>query len=307
MSCIYKGSVIETKLSQNSFGGTEQMRSRLLVGVDNLLLSKVAIHFSRPRTIYRDVPNILYCHDTTEDPENSILKNNGWQNFDKFVFVSCWQRDQYVAMFGIPYSKCIVIENAIEPANDIDKSSDQLRLIYHTTPHRGLELLYPIYDAISKEMGSKMHLDVFSSFELYGWKSRDKNYEVLFKNLQAHEHITYHGYKPNSVIRDYLAKAHYFPYPCIWKETSCIALIEAMEHGVVAIHPNYGALPETAGTNTFMYDYSENLNEHATRFYQTLKIVLDNNLGKYKQINKNIKHNINCFNSKWNNILKAYA
>jgi hypothetical protein len=307
MSVVYKGQIIDTNLSRTAMGGTEQMRQRMIRTVDANLLAKVAIHFSRPRVIYDDVPNILYLHDTAEDPENKILEASGWSKFTALVFVSCWQRDMYIAKFGIPYSKCIVIENAVEPAAPSEKNSSTIRLIYHTTPHRGLELLYPIYDHISKEMGDKIHLDVFSSFEIYGWKERDKKYSTLYEKLKAHKHITYHGTQPNSIVREYLSRAHYFPYPCIWKETSCIALIEAIEHGVVSVHPNYGALPETAGQNTFMYDYTENYQAHANKMATILKTLIDGNVHNVKVINSNPKHNIETFTNKWTSLLKAIS
>ena len=141
MSCIYKGNVVDTNLSRNARGGTEMMRERLLNNVPQELLQNFAIHFSRPREMHRDVKNIFYCHDLVMDPENKILKDGGWRKFDHFVFVSYWQRDQYVSAYGIPYSRCTVIPNAIElEYTPIQKRTDQIRFIYHTTPHRGLEL-----------------------------------------------------------------------------------------------------------------------------------------------------------------------
>ncbi len=305
MSCLYKGNIIDSNLSHSAMGGTEQMRTRLLNNVDKSLLDSVAIHFSRVRQLYSDVPNIFYAHDTADDPENKILENSGWKHFVLFVFVSCWQRDTYVNKFGIPYSKCTVIENAIEPAGDIIKDVGQVKLIYHTTPHRGLELLYPVYEKLSSKYGSDIHLDVFSSFKIYGWKERDKKYQPLFDKLIKHPHITYHGTQPNSVVRDYLSKAYYFPYPCIWKETSCIALIEAIEHGVIPVHPNLGALPETAGPNSYMYDYTEDHNVHANKMYTMLDYLIRGNAHIVKIINKNPRHNIQTFVTKWANILKA--
>jgi hypothetical protein len=305
MSVVYKGKIIDTNLSRSAMGGTEQMRKRLVDTVDISLLEKFAIHLSRPRTLYADVPNIFWCHDLVEDPENRILENSGWQQFAMFVFVSCWQRDMFISRFSIPYTKCIVIENAIEPASNIDKDIEQIKLIYHTTPHRGLELLYPVYDAISKEMENKIHLDVFSSFEIYGWKERDKPYQNLFEKLKIHPHITYHGTQPNSVVREYLSKAHYFPYPCIWKETSCIALIEAIEHGVISLHPNLGALPETAGLNSYMYDFTENNQKHAEKFYELLYTLIISDVHNVKSININPRHKIQTFTNKWINLLKS--
>jgi UDP-glucose:(glucosyl)LPS alpha-1,2-glucosyltransferase len=274
MSCIYRGAVVDTNLSRNARGGTEMMRDRLLTAVPPSLLDNFAIHFSRPRQIYDDVKNIFYAHDLAADPENKILLNDGWKQFAKLVFVSHWQRDQYVNMYNIPYSKCTVIENAIETEFEYTKRpTGPIRFIYHTTPHRGLELLYPIFDMLSKEFDN-IHLDVFSSFEIYGWKERDKPYAKLFDALKAHPKITYYGTRSNEEVLIALKQSHIFLYPSIWMETSCIAMIEAIKCGCTVIHPSLGALPETAGGATVMYDYVEDPNAHANTAYKMTKSLL---------------------------------
>jgi len=274
MSCVYKGSVIESELSKNSKGGTEMMRQRLIDNIDQAALENVAIHLSRPREIFDDVANILWCHDLAEDPENKILRDGGWQKFDHFVFVSNWQRDQYILRFGIPYSKCSVIYNAVEKQYaPKEKDMSTIRFVYHTTPHRGLELLVPIFDALSKEFDN-IHLDVFSSFKIYGWESRDESYSGLFKNIDMHPKMTYHGVKSNEEVLQALDKAHIFLYPNIWKETSCIALIEAIKSQVLCVHPNYGALPETAQNATIMYDFNEDPQAHANYAFAVAKQIL---------------------------------
>ena len=53
-------------------------------------------------------------------------------------------------------------------------------------------------------------------------------------------------------------------------ETSCIALMEAMSAGLMCVHPNLAALPETAANWTYMYQFTENPNDHANRFGQCL-------------------------------------
>jgi UDP-glucose:(glucosyl)LPS alpha-1,2-glucosyltransferase len=275
MSCIYKGEIVESELSTKAMGGTEMMRKRLLENVDSELLKKVAIHFSRPRQLYTDVPNILYCHDLANDPENRILTNDGWKKFDHFVFVSSWQRDQYIDRFGIPYSECSVIYNAVEKQySPKEKDMSKIRFIYHTTPHRGLELLVPIFDALCNEFDN-IHLDVYSSFKIYGWESRDEVYSGLYKNIEAHPNMTYHGVKSNEEVLEALDYAHVFLYPCIWKETSCIALIEAIKSQVICVHPNYGALAETAGNATIMYDYNEDKTAHANYAFAVARQLLN--------------------------------
>jgi len=312
MSCIYKGEVIDTNLSQNAKGGTEMMRERIVSNISKDLLENFAIHLSRPRKMYEDVKNIFYCHDLVGDPENKILRDGGWNKFDHFVFVSQWQRDQYVLVYGIPYSKCTVIPNAIEKEFEFkQKSKDTIEFIYHTTPHRGLELVYPIFDALSKQHDN-IHLDVFSSFGVYGWKQRDEPYKDLFKKIEDHPNMSYHGAADNQTVLNTLDETHIFMYPCIWQETSCIALIEAIRSGVVCIHPNYGALTETASGASIAYEYTEDINEHANRCMnltsQVISLINESpgNFEKLVNSNKNVlpRNGINSFTKSWNGLLE---
>ncbi len=309
---IHKGNVVESEQSKNANGGTEMMRKRLIDNVDSELLSDVAIHFSRPRHVPEDVnKNILYCHDLAQDPENTILRNEKWKQFDHFVFVSQWQRDQYNAMYGIPFSKCSIIQNAIETTYEPrKKSSEQIRFIYHTTPHRGLELLYPVFDALTK-VHDNIHLDVFSSFSIYGWEQRDEPYREMFMELTDHPHITYHGAQPNGTVLEALKQSHIFLYPCIWQETSCIAMIEAIRCGVLCIHPNIGALSETSANATIQYNYNEDKSAHANIAYAYAKQVLDIQKNDPDFIHKMTNtdrcqlypHNIDIFKSNWTKLL----
>jgi UDP-glucose:(glucosyl)LPS alpha-1,2-glucosyltransferase len=314
MSVIYKGEVIQTSLTYNASGGTEQMRSRLLKNIDGNLLSKVAIHFSRPGDLFDDVPNILYCHDLAEDPAVSILGKSS-HKFDYFVFVSYWQRDQFISRFDLSYSKCIVIQNAIETEYDVDldKPTDKIRFIYHTTPHRGLKLVYPIFSMLS-EIHQNIHLDVYSSFSIYGWEERDKPYLELFEKIKQHPNMTYHGAKSNADVLEGLRKAHVFLYPSIWQETSCIALIEAINSGCLCVYPSYGALSETGSLagNACMYEYSEDINENASTALNLCNWIIkqqqnDPNFIKTLTsgaISKVPAHTIAKFKDQWESLLK---
>lgn len=281
MSCIYNGKIIESELSKNAKGGTELMRERILRDIAPDLLDGVAIHFSRTREIYRDVPNIYYAHDLAPDPEVQNLKDPEYRaQFEKIVFVSNWQQQMYNLILGVPYSQSVVIPNGIElPSSNITKSVDgPINLIYHTTPHRGLSILAAVMPELSKYFD--IHLDVFSSFGAYGWNERDKHFSDVFEKLDNMKNVTNHGFKPNKDIRKHLIKADVFAYPSIWQETSCLALIEAMCFGVWCVHSNLAALPETSGGVTTMYNYNEDVNQHAADFfhvmYRVLTMIRDN-------------------------------
>ena len=270
----------KNEVNLNSKGGTEQMMARLEEGLSPALLDKFQIFFSRVKTaLDPDKKKILYCHDLPEDPESQHLKNGGWDKFDALVFVSHWQRQRYVDYYKIPLSRTVVMKNAITPIN-IENAlpappvKQTTNIIYHTTPHRGLELLYPVFEHLFKT-DTSLSLDVYSSFELYGWGERDKQYEQLYAKLNEHPGITYHGAKPNDVVRAALVQADIFAYPSIWPETSCLALIEAMSAGCMCVHPDLAALAETGSNYTSMYAFDENPNKHINTFTAVLSAAIE--------------------------------
>jgi glycosyltransferase involved in cell wall biosynthesis len=252
-------------------GGTELMNKALYERVDNDLLDQFNIIKSRVREVSTDQPNILWLHDLWADPEAQHLREpESRERFAQLIFVSNWQLQSYNMGLGVPYRGSIVLKNAIDPIPLIEKPKDQIRLIYHTTPHRGLQLLIPIMEELAKIHGDSIHLDIYSSFEAYGWKERDEPYLDLFERAKAHPQMTYHGFQPNDVVRKALQEAHIFAFPSIWQETSCIAAIEAMSAGCEIVCPNLAALPETTAGFSTGYQYSEDMNHHANIFANVL-------------------------------------
>jgi len=253
------------ELNRNSKGGTELMLEALYQQVPEEVLNNFQIIPSRVREL-KNKRRILWLHDLPQDPESQHLKDGGWEKFEKIVYVSHWQKQQYQNYLGVPPSKGVVLQNAIVPieAHTKPDPNECINIIYHTTPHRGLELLVPILEHIEKELTDvKWHLDVYSSFSIYGWSERDVPYQPLFDKIKNHPNMTYHGAVSNQEVREALKKAHIFALPSIWPETSCIAMLEAMSARCICVHSSLAALPETAANWTLMYDYSETPNEHA--------------------------------------------
>ena len=260
------------EVNKDSKGGTELLQERLYGGdIPRELLEKVQIVFSRARDLDPDKKKIYYCHDLPEDPESSRLSDPMYRKkFDKFVFVSNWQMEKYNEVRGVEYNRSTVIKNSIVPIDTTKRTkSDKIRLIYHTTPHRGLQLLVPAFVELCKRHDD-ITLDVYSSFKIYGWEQRDAQYQELFDICRNHPNIKYHGTVSNDEIREALLSADIYAYPSIWKETSCLSLIEAMSAGLLCIHPNLAALSETSMGLTWMYQWNEDANAHAGGFMQVL-------------------------------------
>lgn len=269
-------SVATDELSKNAMGGTELMKYGLYDRLPENLKEKAQIICSRVRDIDPDRPSILWLHDLAEDPEVQNLKDAEYRKqFSKLVFVSNWQQERYFHRLGVPYQDGIVLKNAIEPIERHEKPKDKIRLIYHSTPHRGLDILAAAFAKLYEDR-QDIELDVYSSFELYGWAERDKPYQELFEFCKQHPGINYHGTVDNATIRSALTKAHIFAYPSTWAETSCICAIEAMAAGCLAVCPNYAALPETCANFAWMYNWHPDKQAHANVFTGILKHAIDN-------------------------------
>jgi glycosyltransferase involved in cell wall biosynthesis len=252
------------------------MQERLHSSLPADLLERFQIIPSRVRDLDPNKKKILWLHDLPNDPESEHLKDSQLRKrFDKIVCVSDWQMQLYNLMSGLPYSESTVIKNAIHPIEIEAKQFDgTINLIYHTTPHRGLELLVPVFEELA-ETHKDIHLDVYSSFSIYGWEVRDQQYQHLFDRCKNHPQITYHGAVPNEEVREALKKSHIYAYPSIWPETSCLSVIEAMSAMNLVVCPNYAALPETCANFAMMYPWHEGKVQHGIQFKHTLEHAIN--------------------------------
>jgi glycosyltransferase involved in cell wall biosynthesis len=234
------------------------------------LLDRFQIIPSRLRELDGERIRILWLHNTVLDPEaEAALANGGWRRFHRLVLVSHHQMQAFIDRFAIPWERCVVMRNAIVPIAEHAKPAGPIRLVYTSTPQRGLDILQAVFSRLA-EKHQDIELEVFSSFKIYGWDDADAQFASLFERLRAHPRIKWHGARPNAEVREALARGHIFAYPSTWLETSGIVLIEAMSAGLLCVHPNYGALAETAAGLTSIYQWSADKNVHASVFLQML-------------------------------------
>lgn len=295
---VKDGVVSYNELNAESQGGTELTGRGLYERLTPEELAGFQIISSRVRELDPDLIKVLWLHDLAGDPESQHLADPvSRDRFSKLVFSSNWQYQQFRDKLGVPYSyRSTVIETGIDPIPYVERRDDEIRLIYTSTPHRGLAILIPVFVELAKRY-PQLRLDVFSSFGIYGsnWVARDLPYEGLFQTCRDHPQITYHGWADQETVRAAYQRAHVFAFPSIWEETSCRCLIEAMSAGCVCVHPNLGALPDTSGGMTAMYDGElTDHNLHAQVFMGVLGDVV-------KQISRD------GVNERSTKFVKAYA
>ena len=315
------------EVSKNAMGGTEMYMRFLHSGrIPRKLLENVQIIPSRLRTLKEDKIRIWFEHNLPNDPESmQALKDAETRNkFHKIVFGCNWHYYSFMSTCGVPYStQNRVIEGGMEYIESYQDNpylptkpdpSEKVNIVYHTTPHRGLELLVPVFLKLAEE-DKNVQLHVHSSFKIYGWDDRDQQYEKLFKTCREHPQITYHGYtKYEDLVTKLRDEYHIFAYPNIWPETMCRALIEGMYYGLVCVHPDLAALPDTSGgLNKYMYNGTVDHGEHAAMHYRFLKQAIqdvrENSLAHIDSLAMNRRYIQNRYNSelvrnKWISLLE---
>ena len=233
---------------KDSFGGSENQLRLLLKHLPdesfkdiNLILNNA--HYD---LLEKDKINVLWMHHFVNQKEAKNLGSKDFINkLDWIVYNSNWNLDQHIKYFHVPINKCVVIKNAIEKINFVDKPKDKISLIYHTTPWRGLRILLKVFKNLNLE---NVELNICSSTEIYGKKFDSvlgKKFEGLFNECKNTKNVNYFGFLKNEKIIEKLKKMHIFAHPSIWPETSCVAAIEAMAAGCEIVTTNLGALNET--------------------------------------------------------------
>ena len=262
---------------KNARGGSELMLEGLLKRLPKEHLDSFNFIMSRVRDkFFDDRPTILWLQDLPQDPESMHLKDeSSRERFTKIVFNSYWQQDKYARYLGIPYDEGVVLKNAVESLAPHEKPKDgKIKLIYFSTPHRGLNVLEAAVRGLSQHRDD-FELDVYSSFEIYGWKERDVEFKELFDRLNDLDCVNYHGSVSNDKIREALTKSHILAYPSIYEESSCCVAIEAMAAGCMAVVPNYGALTETCTDFAWMYNWEPDQSAHAQKYAAILNHAID--------------------------------
>ncbi len=214
-----------------------------------------------------------------QDPEERNV-------YDGIVFVSNWQQEKFYHQFGINLERSCVIRNAIAPSfchlfpphqSILAHKSQPPILAYTSTPHRGLGILIEIFPQIRQAIPGTI-LKVFSSKKVYRITDRDREDEQEFGKLyhkcRETVGIEYMGSVSQPQLAQELRAVNVLTYPNIYKETSCIAVMEAIASGCLVITSHLAALPETTANFAQLIPITKNPTEYKICFVQeTIKIL----------------------------------
>jgi|TARA_Y100000996_G_C22513549_1_gene639466 glycosyltransferase involved in cell wall biosynthesis len=252
-------------------GGTELQYQLLYKYVDNTLLDNFLITTSVPEKIplSKDKINILWQQNSYDQPNliDWFSNKDNHKKYDFYVFNSHWCYEKFRMRFKIPCHKSTVIKNAVERFPEkIFIRKKKVKLIYHSTPWRGLNVLLGAMQLVKNK---DVELDVYSSTQIYGdqfKKHNDDQYKGLYEQAKALPNVNYIGYVSNEEIRKKLQEYDLYCFPSIWEETSCISAIEALTAGLHMITTNYGALFETCSEWPVYVNYTKDYKDLAKLF-----------------------------------------
>jgi len=273
-------------IHMNPKGGTEILKEQLIAqlpeqSIDGINLIGSICH---PSLVKEDKINILWQHLNYDQPNVKLMQDRKFvDSIDYFIYVSHWQYNRFREVYKIPEYKSFVIKNATHAFEPVKKeslmiTSDKIKLLYTSTPWRGLIILLKAIEVLNKTRDD-FEVDIYSSTKIYGSKfdenEKDK-FTDLFDKCKNTKNVNYHGYTFNGEIRRAVEKAHIYAYPSIFEETSCLAIIEAMAAGCHVVTTNYGALPETCGEFATMIEFDSSGQNLIERYAETLNSVIDN-------------------------------
>lgn len=174
--------------------------------------------------------------------------------WDAFIFVSRWQREDYIRRFGLRRDRCHILRNAPAPcfaglfAPDADIPAAKPWppvLAYTSTPFRGLDVLLAAMPRIRAAIPGTV-LRVYSSLEAYQVPLVRDPYAPLYEQCRRTEGVEYVGGVAQPVLAAALRGVTALAYPNRFAETSCISVMEAMAAGCLVVSSRLGALSETA-------------------------------------------------------------
>ena len=264
------------------YGGTEIQLEYLHKYVDKDLLNKVQITTSVPEKTPIDPTkiNVLWVHNSYDQPNlYPWFKNKlNHRKYDWYVFNSHWTYEKYRLMFDIPTDISVVIKNGFDDDLIVKsefKPKEKLKLVYTSTPWRGLDVLLKAMEQIKTD---KVELDIYSSTQIYGdafKKVNDDQFIKLYDKAKSLKYVNYKGYIDHKELMKVLHIYDCYVHPSTFEETFCLAAMESLAAGLVAMTTDLGALYETCAEFPIYVPYLKDKEALAKQFAGAIDMLPD--------------------------------
>ncbi len=196
-----------------------------------------------------------------------------------FIAKSHWQMVSLCKASGFPLNKSWVLPNGV-PLNYFAGTEQRRRkrLIYASTPYRGLQFLPKIFRAL-KERHPELELFVYSSHDRLSveWPPSpedDLPYRDLFNELSRLPDCHVSSSILQRALARELMKSTVLVYPTHFEETCANVTLEAQAAGCPIVTSDLASLPETVGDAGIMVEGKPGTESYDTRFIEAVDLLL---------------------------------
>ena len=263
-------------------------------------------------------PNIQLWNAMHHNTDVAYITNEIIQYpFDKYIFVSNWQKNRFIQQYRLDHNKCITMPNGISPLinlNELKFIEKEKTMIYYSTPFRGLIVAYHLFQMVKKHIPD-IKLKVFSCFSREVEKNKteylpitdinevnhtemDKYYHQIYQLLIDDPNIDFYGSVPQQVLFNHIKTSMILFYPNTYAETCCTSILEAMAYRCNVISSELGAIPETSNGFANLY------NPHIDVLHE--EAVADEFIKNPVQMEKIPKSYVRQFVTKTINVINNY-
>ncbi|MGE0724786.1 MAG: hypothetical protein AB7O45_10445 [Alphaproteobacteria bacterium] len=224
---------------------------------DRIVVLNAAVPVGRLRARFGARPIVVWMqNDAASATATPFADPAARAAVDRWIFVSEWQRTRFAETLGVPPAAAVVVPNPIAapfldlcpPDAPILAGRDPDRLVYLSAPNRGLGAFRALWPLL-RHRRPALRLDVYSGFLLDQGAAfapeQTARIEALLADLASMPGIAVHRGLDKPALAARLRAAAMVCYPATFRETSCIAVLEAMAAGCLASVAVIGALEET--------------------------------------------------------------
>ena len=219
-------------------------------------------------------PNIQLWNAMHHNTDVAYITNEVIQYpFDKYIFVSNWQKNRFIQQYKLDHNKCITVPNGISPLINLDELKfieKEKTMIYYSTPFRGLIVAYQLFQLVKKHIPD-IKFKIFSCFSREVDKNKteyipitditelnhtemDIYYHQIYQLLIDDPNIDFYGSVPQKILFEHIKSSMILFYPNTYAETCCTSILEAMAHRCNVISSELGAIPETSNGFANLYN-----------------------------------------------------
>ena len=187
---------------------------------------------------------LVWLHDVQQE---HYWSPDALKQIDLIMPLSKWHR---LNLKSFKDDKFWVTRNGIDPSDFANRHSrDSKRIIYASSPDRGLDTLLEMWPFIKrKDPDAELH--VFYGFtktfdEVHKGNQKMRDWKDYVLGLLKQPGITYHGRVNHRQLAEEFMKSAIWCYPTNFTEISCITAMKAQASGAIPVCTTVAALSET--------------------------------------------------------------